>query len=182
MQTFSFNPPINLSEEERMLAVTSFETTISVFNRVVENKSFTPSHWSSRGGAESIHNIQILLELKFQNDIELHAKEVRKRGNQTKIGDKEYNLSDCDTRKKVIIKEFKITEYNDLEDKVFRMRLTYTEFKKIIDLNYFPTSLIGYAFSPGIYEFGNIDLMIRSLLPNELKVNVTIDDKIKFNH
>ena len=38
METFSFNPPINLSEEGKwLLAVTSFEATNSVFNITSEN-------------------------------------------------------------------------------------------------------------------------------------------------
>ena len=41
MQTFSFNPPINLVEEGKwLLVVTSFETTISVFNLTDEKKLF----------------------------------------------------------------------------------------------------------------------------------------------
>ena len=48
METFSFNPPINLYEERKWLfAVTSFETTNSVFDETDENHSFsvsTPSY------------------------------------------------------------------------------------------------------------------------------------------
>ena len=47
-ETFSFNPPINLSEEgKRFLAVTSFEATNAVFNITNENNGFsisTPDH------------------------------------------------------------------------------------------------------------------------------------------
>ena len=49
MQTFSFNPPINLFEEGKwLLAVSSFECTISVFNITNENNSFSiivPVHY-----------------------------------------------------------------------------------------------------------------------------------------
>ena len=49
MQTFSFNPPINLADEgKRLLAVTSFECTNSVYKLTNENKSFsisTKGHW-----------------------------------------------------------------------------------------------------------------------------------------
>ena len=42
METFSFNPPINRAEEGKwLLAVTSFEATISVFNTSDENNSFS---------------------------------------------------------------------------------------------------------------------------------------------
>ena len=51
MDTFSFNPPINVSEEnERFLAVTCFEATNTVLKITDENNSFsvtTPRHWSS---------------------------------------------------------------------------------------------------------------------------------------
>ena len=51
METFSSNPSINLFEEDkRLLAVTSFEASNSVFNVTDENNSFsitTPAHWSS---------------------------------------------------------------------------------------------------------------------------------------
>ena len=48
MQTFSFNPPIDLFEEDNwVLAVSSFECTNSVFNITNENNSFSiiiPGH------------------------------------------------------------------------------------------------------------------------------------------
>ena len=49
METFSFNPPINLSEVRWLLSVTSFEALNSVFNITQEKHSFlitTPGHWS----------------------------------------------------------------------------------------------------------------------------------------
>ena len=50
-QTFSFNPPINLVEEDKwLLAVSLFDCTKSVFNRTDENNSFstmTQGHWNS---------------------------------------------------------------------------------------------------------------------------------------
>ena len=42
------------------------------------------------------------LELRSQNDIELHVEEVRKRANQIKTSDKEYKLSELDTQKNEI--------------------------------------------------------------------------------
>ena len=51
LKTFSFNPPINLVEEDEwLLAITTFEATNSVFNITDENNSFsiiTPGHWLS---------------------------------------------------------------------------------------------------------------------------------------
>ena len=85
METFSFNPPINLAEEGKwMSAVTSFEATNSVFNIIAANNSFSfiiPSYWTSRVGAETIIELQNLTRLRYQNDIELHVKEVIKSGN-----------------------------------------------------------------------------------------------------
>ena len=50
MQTFSFNPPINLVEGKWLLGVSSFECTNSVFNITDENNSFSiniPGHWET---------------------------------------------------------------------------------------------------------------------------------------
>ena len=50
-QTFSFNPPINLFEEDKwLLAVSSFECTNSVFNIKDQNNSFSiiiPGHYQN---------------------------------------------------------------------------------------------------------------------------------------
>ena len=58
-QTFSFNPPINPSEEGKwLLAVTSFEAKDSVFNKTNENFSLsitTPIHWKSKDCEELIN-------------------------------------------------------------------------------------------------------------------------------
>ena len=51
MQTFSLNLPINLIEEDkRLLAVSSFECTNSVFNITDDNNSFSiiiQGHWET---------------------------------------------------------------------------------------------------------------------------------------
>ena len=65
---------------------------------------------------------------------------------------------------------------------VYRFQLTYDEVIDISDLKYIPTSTIGYTLSPGIYEIIYINLMLKSLLANEVKVNITIDDiRLKSN-
>ena len=101
MQTFSFNPPINLIDEDKcLLAVSSFECTNSVFNITDENNSFStiiPGHYQNKSDEKTINNLNKLLELKY---LELHVHEVRKRRNKIKIGDREYQLSDFDTEKK----------------------------------------------------------------------------------
>ena len=82
MQTFSFNPPKNLTEEGKCLSsVTSFEAINSVFNITDENNSFsftTPGHWTPKGGGETINKLNEILELRSQNDIELHLKKLKK--------------------------------------------------------------------------------------------------------
>ena len=82
------------------MAVTSFGATNSVFNITNENNSFsftTPGHWFSRGGAETFHKLQKLLELRSENDIELHVKETEKRGHEIKKDENGYEISEHDT-------------------------------------------------------------------------------------
>ena len=52
----------------------------------------------------------------------------------------------------------------------------------ILDVKYIPRSTKGYTLVPGIYEVTDIDMMLKSLLPKEVKVNITIDDiRLKSN-
>ena len=93
MQTFSFNPPINLSEDKWLLAVTNFQATNSVFNITNENNSSSitiTGHWNSNSAEKTIDELNKLIELRSQNDLEIHVKKVRKRGTRIKFGDKEY--------------------------------------------------------------------------------------------
>ena len=84
IDTFSFSPHLNLVEEcIWFLAVTSLQTTNSVFNITDENNSFsvsTPGHWAPENGEELINVLNKKLELKPENHIELHVKEVEKGG------------------------------------------------------------------------------------------------------
>ena len=70
MQFFSFSPPINLVEEgKRLLGVTSFECTNSVFIITEENNSFAitiPGHWENKTAEKTIDELNKLLELRFQ--------------------------------------------------------------------------------------------------------------------
>ena len=139
METFSFPTPINLVEEGKwLLAVTSFDATNFVFNITGENNSFPISIagcWKTPNCLENgvIYKLKKLLKLRSQNDIGLHVEEVRKRGNQIKIGDKEYELSDFDTSKKDLVEEIKSAKYYELEDLVYRMGLTYDESMDVSD-------------------------------------------------
>ena len=177
MQTFSFNPSINLLEEGRcLLGVSSLECTNSVFNITNENNSFSiiiPGLYQNKSDEKMINDLNKLLELK---SLELYVDEVRKRGNKIKIGDKEYHLSDFDNQKHKILKELKKVKYNDLEELVYRMRLSYDEIMHILDLKYIATKRTGYSLNPGIYEIVDLNNTLKHILPDNVKLNVTIDD------
>ena len=178
MQTFSFNPPINLLEEGKwLLAVSSFECTNSVFNITNENNSFSiiiPGHYKTEFAEKNIDGLNKLIELK---SLELHVEEVKKRGNKIKIGDKEYKLSDFDNQKYEILQELKNAKYNDPEDLVYRMQLTYNEIINILDLKYIPTKRIGYSIKPNIYNVVDLNKTLKNILPDNVKINVTIDER-----
>ena len=183
MQTFSFNPPINLFEEGKwLLGVTSLECTNSVFNITNENNSFStiiPSHYKTEFAEKTIDDLNKLLELR---SLELHVEEVRKRGNKLKIADNEYKLSDFDTQKNEILEELKKAKYNDIKDLVYRMKLTYNEIIDILDFEYIPTKRTGYSLNPGIYEVNDLNNTLKHLLPDNVKVSGTIDDiRLKCN-
>ena len=187
MQTFSFTPPINLLEEGKwLLAVSSFECTNSVFNITDESNSFSiiiPGHYQNESDEKAIDNLCKLLQLK---SLELHVQEVKKRGNKIKIADREYKLSDFDNQKNEIIEELKNAKYNDLEDLVYRMRLSYDEIMDILNLKYISTKRTGYSLNPGIYEVVDLNNTLKHILPDNVKVNITIDDvrlksKLKIN-
>ena len=182
-QTFSFNSPINLIEEGKWLfAISSFECTNSVFNITDENNSFSiilPGHYQNKTDEKTIDDLNKLLELK---SLELHVEEVEKRGNKIKIGDNEHELSDFDNQKYEIIEELKSVKYNDLEDLFYKMRLSYDEIMDILDLKYIPTKRTGYSLHMGIYEIIDLNNILKQILPDNVKVNITIDDiRLKSN-
>ena len=184
MQTFRFNPPINLVEQGKwLMAVSLFDCTNSVYNITNENNSFSiiiPGHYQTEFAEKTIDDLNKLLELK---SLELHVEEVKKkRGDIIKIRDNGYKLSDFDSQKYEIIEELKNNKYNDLEDLVYRMRLSYDEIMDILDFNYIPTKRIGFSLNPGIYEIVDLNNTLNHILPNNMKINVTIDDiRLKSN-
>ena len=182
-QTFSFNPPINLIEEGKwLLTVSSFECTNSVFNITDENNSFSiiiPGHYQKKADEKTIDDLNKLLELR---SLELHVNEVRKRGNIIKIRDKEYKLIAFDNQKYEILQELKNDKYNDLTDLVYRMQLTYDEIIDVLDLKYIPTKRTGYSLNPGFYEVVDLNNILKYILPDNVKLNITIDDiRLKSN-
>ena len=183
MQTFSLNPPINLVEQDkRLLAMSSLECTNSVFNITNENNSFSiliPGHYQNKSDEKTIDNLNKLLEL---TSLELHVEGVRKRGTKIKIGGIENKISDFNTQKNEILEELRNVKYNDIEDLVYRMQLTYDEFKNILDLEYIPTKRTGFSLNPGIYEVIDLNNTLKYILPDNVEVNVTIDDiRLKAN-
>ena len=183
MQTFPFNSPIIFFEEGKwFLAVKSFECTNSVFNITNENNSFStiiPGHYETESAEKTIDELNNILELR---SLELHVEEVRKRGNKIKIGDNEYKLSDFDNQKNEILEEMKNVNYNDLEDLVYRMRLSYDDFLDILDLKYISTKRTGYSLNPGFYEVVGLNITLKYILPDNVKVTITIDDnRLKSN-
>ena len=69
-----------------------------------------------------------------------------------------------------------MAEYKDLGHLVYRMQLTYDEIMDVIDLKYISTKRIGYSLDPGIYEIVDLYTTLKHILPDNVKVNVTIDD------
>ena len=181
-QTFSFNPPINLIEEDKwLLAVSSFECTISVFNITDENNSFSilvPGHYETESARKTIDELNKLLELRSQNGIELHVEQVK----TGLILINDYSLSSLGMFKVEILEALKNAKFNDLEDMVYRFQLTYDETMHIIDLKFFPTKRTGYSLNPGIYEVIDLNNTLKYILPNNVKINTTIDDiRLKSN-
>ena len=80
--------------------MSSLECTNSVLNITNENNSFSviiPGHYQNKSDEKTIDELKKLLKLR---SLELHVKEVQKRGTKIKIGDNEYKLSDFDNQKK----------------------------------------------------------------------------------
>ena len=178
MQTFSFNPPINLVEEGKwLIAVSSFECTNSVFNITNENNSFSiiiPGHYQTESAEKTINELNKLLELRSENDIELHTEQVRKKG---LILIKDYSLSSIDMFKNEILEELKKAKCNDLEDLVYRFQLTYDEIINILDLKYIGTKRIGYFIEPYIYNVIDLNKTLRNILPDNVKIDINIDER-----
>ena len=170
-QIYSFNPSINLVEEGKwLIAVSSFECTNSVFNITNENNSFSiiiPGHYESESAQKTIDELNNLLELRSQNGIELHVEQVRKKG---LILIKDYSLSSLDMFKDEILEELKNARYNDLEDLVYRMRLTYNEIMDVLNLKYIPTKRTGYSLQSGIYEVSDLKITLKHILPDNVKI------------
>ena len=56
------------------------------------------------------------------------------------------------------------------------MRLSYDEIMDILDLKYIPTKRTGHSLNPGIYEVIDLNNTLKHILPDNVRVNITIDD------
>ena len=66
------------------------------------------------------------------------------------------------------------------------MRLSYDEITDMLDSKYIPTKRTGYSLNPGTYEVVDLNNILKHMLPDNVKVSVTIDDirlksNLKFN-
>ena len=62
------------------------------------------------------------------------------------------------------------------------MRLSYDEIMDILDMKYISTKRTGYSLIPGIYEIFDLNNTLKNILPDNVKVNITIDDiRLKSN-
>ena len=110
-----------MEEGNWLLAVASFEATSSVFNITNENNSFSisiPGCWTPKDGKGFINKLFKLLELRSENYIESHVKEVERRGSRIEIEKSGYNLAGVDQFGRAIQAKLKRVNYGDLEDMV----------------------------------------------------------------
>ena len=62
------------------------------------------------------------------------------------------------------------------------MRLSYNEIIDILDLKYIPKKRTGFSLNPGVYEVSDLNNILKYILPDNVKVSVTIDDiRLKSN-
>ena len=59
---------------------------------------------------------------------------------------------------------------------IFRMELTYGEIVDLLDIKYIAGSIIVYTLPSRYNANSDLNLMLMSFLPNEVKTNFTIDD------
>ena len=65
---------------------------------------------------------------------------------------------------------------------VFLIELTYHEIADIVDTKYIGAKTTGYTLPPVIYEISDLTLMIKFLLPDDIKIYIAIDDiRLKIN-
>ena len=77
---------------------------------------------------------------------------------------------------KFLLAEMKRVKYEDIEDMVKSLELTYEEIVDMLDIKYINGTIIGYVLPSGIYQITDTESMINSLPADDVKVNITVDD------
>ena len=99
------------------------------------------------------------------------SKKLRKGALALEIENTEYDLAAFDYFKSELLAELGRVNNKDLGDMLYRMGLTYE-----LWINWTITNIVG---SLGIYQKSDLNLMLNTLIPNEVKVNNKIDDIIQ---
>ena len=89
---------------------------------------------------------------------------------------KSYHTLILKKQKTEILEELKNVKYNDLEDLVYRLQITYDEVINILGIKNILTKRTGFSLNPGIYEVSDSNNTFLYFLPDNVKVSVTIDD------
>ena len=86
-------------------------------------------------------------------------------------------------KKNEILEEVRTVKYNDIEDLVYRMQqLTYDENIGILDFKVFSTKRTAYSLNPGFNEVVDLNETLKYILPDDVKINFTVDDiSLKIN-
>ena len=82
-------------------------------------------------------------------------------------------------KKNGILEEIKNVKYNDLENLVYRMQLTYDEGLNILGIKDIPTKRTGFSLNPDNYEVIHLNNTLKNILPDNVKLSVTKDDARK---
>ena len=122
---------------------------------------------------KTIYELNKILDLRSENDIDLHVEQVRKK---RVISIKDYSSSSLGMFKNEKFEELKKAKYNDFEDMVYRFQPTYDEIIDILEFKNFPITTTGYTLPSGMYEIIDNNFMLKSLLPKQINVNITVDD------
>ena len=78
------------------------------------------------------------MELRSQNDIDLHVKEIEKRGTRVEIENIGCSLAGFDHFKSVVLAKLGRVKYKDLEEMTFSMELTRDEIVDILSIKLIP--------------------------------------------
>ena len=57
------------------------------------------------------------------------------------------------------------------------MQLTYNEIMDILDLKFFSSKSVGFPLKPDIYQVSDTNNTLKNILPDNVKISVTIDEK-----